>query len=77
MCFISFGFLLATICVWVWMVCSLHSVTTGSRDRANVSLIIIIIIARKSNKDQPGKVVNPARGQLNRKNKYFPVRVRA
>ena len=42
--FISFGFLLATICVWVWMVCSLHSVTTGSRDRANVSLIIIIII---------------------------------
>ena len=24
------------------MVCSLHSVTTGSRDRANVSLIIIV-----------------------------------
>ena len=43
-CFISFGFLLATICVWVWMVFSLHSVTTGSRDRANVPLIIIIII---------------------------------
>ena len=42
-CFISFGFLLATICVWVWMVCSLHSVTKGSRDRANVPLIIIII----------------------------------
>ena len=42
--FISFGFLLATTCVWVWMVCSLHSVTTGSRDRANVPLIIIIII---------------------------------
>ena len=42
--FISFGFLLATTCVWVWTVCSLHSVTTVSRDRANVSLIIIIII---------------------------------
>ena len=41
--FISFGFLLATTCVWVWMVCSLHSVTTGSIDRANVPLIIIII----------------------------------
>ena len=26
--------------------------------------------------DQPGKVANPARGQLNRKNKYFPVLVR-
>ena len=27
--------------------------------------------------DQPGKAANPARGQLNRKNEYFPVRVRA
>ena len=41
--FISFGFLLATTCVWVWMVCSLHSVTTGSRDRVNVPLIIIVM----------------------------------
>ena len=29
------------------------------------------------NMDQPGKVANPARGQLNRENKYSPVRVRA
>ena len=28
-------------------------------------------------RDQPGKVVSPARGQLNRGNEYFPVRVRA
>ena len=27
--------------------------------------------------DQPGKVASPARGQLNRKNEYFPVRVRS
>ena len=27
--------------------------------------------------DQRGKVANPARGQLNRENEYFPVRVRA
>ena len=27
--------------------------------------------------DQPGKVANPARGQLNRENQYFPVPVRA
>ena len=27
--------------------------------------------------DQPGKVANPARGQLNRKSSYSPVRVRA
>ena len=25
--------------------------------------------------DQPGKVANPACGQLNRENEYFPVRV--
>ena len=25
--------------------------------------------------DQPGRVASPARGQLNRKNEYFPVRV--
>ena len=28
------------------------------------------------NMDQPGKVANPARGQLNRENEYVPVRVR-
>ena len=27
--------------------------------------------------DQSGKVANPARGQLNKENEYFPVRVRA
>ena len=27
--------------------------------------------------DQPGKVASPARGQRNRKNEYFPVRVRS
>ena len=27
--------------------------------------------------DQPGKVANPARGQLNKENDYFAVRVRA
>ena len=27
--------------------------------------------------DQPGKVANPARGQLNKENEYFPVHVRS
>ena len=27
--------------------------------------------------DQPGRVANPARGQLNRENDFFPVPVRA
>ena len=31
----------------------------------------------KKSKDQPVEVVNPARGQLNSENEYFPVPVRA
>ena len=31
----------------------------------------------KKSMDQPGKVACPARGQLNRKKCYFPVRVRS
>ena len=31
----------------------------------------------KKSMDQPGKVANPARGQLNRENEYFPIRARA
>ena len=31
----------------------------------------------QQNMDQPGKVANPARGQLNRENRLFPVPVRA
>ena len=34
-------------------------------------------ITYSKGKEQPGKVANPARGQLNRENEYFPVPVRA
>ena len=36
-----------------------------------------MVITYSKSMDQPGKVANPARGQLNRENEYFPVRVRA
>ena len=36
----------------------------------------MVIISSKG-KDQPGKVANSARGQLNRENVFFPVPVRA
>ena len=36
-----------------------------------------MFITYSKSMDQPGKVANPARGQLNRENEYFPVRVRA
>ena len=34
-------------------------------------------LSHSKGKDQPGKVANPARGQMNRENEYFPVPVRA
>ena len=36
-----------------------------------------MVITYSKSMDQPGKVDNPALGQLNRENEYFPVRVRA
>ena len=43
------------------------------------ALYNLILYGHTSSKsmDQPGKVANPARGQLNRENENFPVRVRA
>ena len=41
-----------------------------------ICMYVVTHIARTS-MDQPRKVANPARGQLNRENDYFPVRVRA
>ena len=42
-----------------------------------VCMCVCMVIAYSKGMDQPGKVANPARGQLNRKNEYFPVPVRA
>ena len=38
---------------------------------------VCIVITYSKSMDQPGKVANPARGQLNREDGYSPVRVRA
>ena len=40
-------------------------------------MYVCIVIPYSQSKDQPGKVANPARGQLNKENEYFPVPVRA
>ena len=40
-------------------------------------MCVCMVITQSKGMDQPGKVANPARGQLNRKNEYFPVPVRA
>ena len=38
---------------------------------------VCMVITYSKSMDRPGKVANPARGQLNRENEYFPVRVLA
>ena len=40
-------------------------------------MYVCMAITYSKGKDQPGKVANPARGQLNRENEYSPVPVRA
>ena len=40
-------------------------------------MYVCIVITHSKAKDQPGKVVNPARGQLKRENVFSPVPIRA
>ena len=40
-------------------------------------LQLCMVITYSKSMDQPGKVANLARSQLNRENEYFPVPVRA
>ena len=41
-----------------------------------VCIYVRMVITYRKVKDQPVKVANPARGQLNRENEYFPASVR-
>ena len=40
-------------------------------------MCVCMVITYSKSMDQPDKVANPAREQLNRENEYFPVPVRA
>ena len=44
---------------------------------SSIPSVECMVITYSKGKDQPGKVANPARGQLNRENEYFPVPIRA
>ena len=46
-------------------------------NRTLVSNVCMYSHTYSKSMDQPGEVANPARGQLNRENEYFPVSVRA
>ena len=51
--------------------------TTSTRFYYLRSTVCMYRHTYRKSMDQPCKVANPARGQLNRENEYFPVRVRA
>ena len=42
-----------------------------------ICMYVCMVLTCSKSTDQPGKVANPACGQLNRENEYFPVPVRA
>ena len=44
---------------------------------ADKCMYVCVVITYSKGKDQPGKVANPARGQLKRENDVSPVSVRA
>ena len=54
--------------------CNLINTHTHTK---HVCMYLSIVIIYSKSMDQPGKVANPARGQLYRENEYFPVPVRA
>ena len=61
------------------LVCVLLCARMRRLDLLLLSQLYLCLYGRTYSKsmDQQGKVASPARGQLNRKNEYFPVRVRA
>ena len=58
-----------------------RSISQGNSDGNYLHRLLLsyihIVITYSKGKDQPGKVANPARGQLDRENEFFPVPVRA
>ena len=50
---------------------------TGTGYSMCVCTYVCMVITYKQSTDQPGKVADFARGQLNRENEFFPVPVRA
>ena len=58
---------------------AVYSVVVRLQEETNVPVITQEVYGRhvQQTGHQPGKVANPARDQLNRENKYFPVPVRA
>ena len=65
-------------CIYVWssLVCILCMVVSYMYLCMVISFMYVcMVVTYSKSMDQLGKVADPARGQLNRENEYFPVLV--
>ena len=65
------------ICIYVCVFLCFSSYSFWTSSSLDVCSMCMYGHTYSKSMDQPGKVANPARRQLNRENRYFPVRVRA
>ena len=64
--------------IWYPIKLSIYPYTSYDYNYTSIlCMYVCMAITYKKSKDQPGKVANPARGQMKRENGYFPVLVRA
>ena len=60
-----------------WATVAIKKISLVRDVRYIIYIYILYDHTYRKSEDQPGKVAHPGRGQLNRENEYFPVRVRA
>ena len=58
-------------CLQSWVFVSMRHIAVDKRD-IHVLDVFCMVITYSKGKDQPGKVANPARGQLNRESSFAP-----
>ena len=58
-------------CLQPWVFDSMKHIAVDKRDM-HVLYVLCMVITFRKGKDQPGKVANPAHGQLNRESLFAP-----
>ena len=62
---------------FIGIVIDISRKATAVKRKGSMYWYVCMVLTYSEGKDQPGKVDNPARGQLNKENEYSPVPVRA
>ena len=76
-CVLPYGVWGVRITIYRFYVPLLHVLTPSLHQPAAQYEHSHIVITYSKSEDEPGKVANPARGQLNTENDFFPIPVRA